>query len=130
MLYCSWNMTHDGCNCYFSFLAIFCPFTPITAQKMKILQKWKKLLQISSFYTSATKIMIICYTVPEIWHVTEISVIFHFWLFFALLPPNLPKKWKFHKNEKNTWRFNHFTQLHQKSWSYAIQFLRYGAWWM
>ena len=36
MLYCSWNMLSDGCNCYFSFWAIFCPFTPVTAQKMKI----------------------------------------------------------------------------------------------
>ena len=26
MLYCSWNMACDGCNCCFSFWAIFCPF--------------------------------------------------------------------------------------------------------
>ena len=38
MLYCSWDMVCDGCNCYFSFWAIFCPFTPLTAQKMKILK--------------------------------------------------------------------------------------------
>ena len=36
MLYCSWDMVHDRCNCYFSFWAIFCPFTPLTAQKIKI----------------------------------------------------------------------------------------------
>ena len=30
MLYCSLYMVHDRCNCYFSFQAIFCPFTPIT----------------------------------------------------------------------------------------------------
>ena len=36
MLYCSWHMTGDRCNCYFWFWAIFCPFTPITAWKMKI----------------------------------------------------------------------------------------------
>ena len=28
--------------------------------------------------------MIICYTVPEIWHVMDVIVIFHFGLFFAL----------------------------------------------
>ena len=33
-------------------------------------------MEISSFYTSKPKIMIICYTVPEIWSVTDI-VIFH-----------------------------------------------------
>ena len=27
MLYCSWDMVHDICH-YFSFWAIFCPFTP------------------------------------------------------------------------------------------------------
>ena len=27
-LYCSWDMVCDGCNCYFSFWAIFCLFTP------------------------------------------------------------------------------------------------------
>ena len=36
--------------------------------------------------------MIIGYTVPEIWHVTDVIVIFHFGLFFALLPPNSRKK--------------------------------------
>ena len=40
MLYCSWDMVCDGYNCYFSFWAIFCPFTSLTAQKMKISQKW------------------------------------------------------------------------------------------
>ena len=33
MLYCFWDMARDGCNCYFSFWAIFCPFAPLTAQK-------------------------------------------------------------------------------------------------
>ena len=28
-------MMRDGCNCYFSFWAIFCPFTHLTVQKMK-----------------------------------------------------------------------------------------------
>ena len=26
MLYGSWDMVHNGCKCYFSFWAIFCPF--------------------------------------------------------------------------------------------------------
>ena len=42
MLYCSWDMVGDRCNCYFPFWAIFCPFTPLTAQKIKFLKKWKK----------------------------------------------------------------------------------------
>ena len=45
-----------------SYWAIFCPFTPLTAQKMKM-----KAPGDTSFYTIAPKIIIIGYTVPEIW---------------------------------------------------------------
>ena len=41
-------------------------------------------MEILTFYTSAPKIMIIGYTVSEIWHVTD--CFFHFGLFFAILP--------------------------------------------
>ena len=42
MLYCSLDMAHTGCNCYFSFQAIFFPFTSLTtAQKIKIKNKKK-----------------------------------------------------------------------------------------
>ena len=58
MLHYSWDMMHDWCNSYFLFWAIFRPFTPLTTQKIKILKKWKKQLEISSFYTCVLKIMI------------------------------------------------------------------------
>ena len=145
MLYCSWDMVHDRCNC-FHFGLFFCPFTPQQPEKSKFwkneknpgyiiilymctlndnhmmygfwdmkhgvwqteffvilnhflpfylpknlknqnFEKLKKLLELLSFYTSAPKIMIICYTVPEIWQMTDVIVIFHFGLFFALLAP-------------------------------------------
>ena len=35
VLYFSWDMARDTCNCYFSFWVIFCLFTPLTAQKLK-----------------------------------------------------------------------------------------------
>ena len=44
-------------------LGSFLLFYPLTAQKTKISQKWKIHLEISSFYTSAPKIMIIYYTI-------------------------------------------------------------------
>ena len=98
-------------------------------EKMKISEKLKKLLKIPSFYTIVPKIMIIGYTVSEIWHVTDKIVIFHFGLFVALLPhpPLEAQKIKFLKKWKNTWRYNHFTQLDQKLWLDDIRFLRYGA---
>ena len=85
MLYCSWDKPCDGCNCYFSFWAIFSPFTLLTAQKIKISKKRKQHHKISLFYTNAPKIMIICYSVLDIWHVMDVIVIFHFGFFFALL---------------------------------------------
>ena len=65
MLYCSWDMAHEECN-YFSFWAIFCSFTPLTALKIKISKKSKKTLEISSFYICVPKIMIRWCTVSEI----------------------------------------------------------------
>ena len=46
------------------------------------------------------KIMIICFTVPEILWVMDVIAIFHFRLFFALLPPNSLKNENFKKKKK------------------------------
>ena len=72
MLYRSLDMVRNRCSRYFSFWAIFCPFTSVTAQKLifkkmrKKKKEKKKRLEISSFYINVLKIMIICYIVPEI----------------------------------------------------------------
>ena len=52
MLYCSWDIASDGCNCYFSFWGVFCPFTPITAHKNQNEKKKKEknARKYSSFY--------------------------------------------------------------------------------
>ena len=53
-----------------------------------------------------------------------VIVIFHFALFIPLLPTDNPKNQNFEKMKKrNTWRYHPFTQVYQKPWSYAIQFL-------
>ena len=88
MIYSSWDTVRDRCNCYFSFWANFCPFIPLTAQKIKIWKNekntWK--YHISSFCICVPKIMIWWCMVPEIWCVTDI-IISHFGLFFTLLSP-------------------------------------------
>ena len=62
----------------------FLPFYPPNSSKNQNLKKWKKSLEISSFYTSVPKIMIICYTVPEIWCMTDgFFFFFSFWVFFS-----------------------------------------------
>ena len=91
-------MAHDGCNCYFLSWAIFCPFTPLTAWKMNISRKWKKCLEISTFYTSVPKIMVISYTIPDTWHVTHVIIIFHFGYSLPFYLPaaqkiKISKKW-------------------------------------
>ena len=112
----------------FFILCYFLPFYPSNNPKNQNFKKWRKPLKISSSYTSVPKIMIICYTVPEIWCVTDI-IIFHFGLFLPFYPLTA-QKIKISKNKKNPWRYHHFTQVYQKSWSYAILFLRHGMWWM
>ena len=54
----------------------------------------------SPFYTSVPKIMIICYTFPEIWHVTDIIFIFHFWLFLPYYTPSDLKNLNLKKMKK------------------------------
>ena len=68
MLYCSWDKARDKGNCYFSFWAIFCPFTPLTAQKLKISKTYKKILDISFILTSSVS----CREVRDSW-ITEVS---------------------------------------------------------
>ena len=48
MIYGSWDMERNGHN-FLSFWTVFCSFTYLTTQKIKILEKWKKSLEILSF---------------------------------------------------------------------------------
>ena len=96
-LHCFWNMACDGSN-YFSLWAIFCPFTPVTAWKMTIPQKFKKALKISPFHTSVPKMMIIyiiysIYTVPKIWY-DECNCYYLFWAIFYPFTPLTAQKMK------------------------------------
>ena len=115
----------------FAILDNFLPIYFLKTRKSKFWKNEKRHLEISSFYKIVPKIRIMCYTAPEIWHITDvIIVIFHFGLFFALLLPLTAQEMKiFLKNEKNAWRCHHFTQVYQKSW-YDKMFLKYGAWQM
>ena len=97
------------------------PFTPLAARKMKISKIWiKKAWRYQHFthvYQKSWSYAILFLR----YGVTDAIVIFHFGIFFALLPPHLPKKWKFQKNEKekkkNAWRCHHFT----KNYDYGVR---------
>ena len=66
---------------------LFALFTPVKPKKSKFLKKRKRWLEISPFYKCVPKLMIRSCTVPKIWCMTDVIVIFHFGLFFALLLP-------------------------------------------
>ena len=106
-------------------LGHFLPFYPPKNSKNQNFEKWKNLLEIS-FYTCVPKITIIWCMVPEIWSATD-KTFCHYGPFFALLPPYGPRKSKFWKNEKNTWRYYHFTHVYHKWQSYDVWFLSYWA---
>ena len=63
------------------FLPFYFPNSPKNQNEKKKKEKREKHFEISSFYNSAPKIIIICYTVSEIWCITDVIVIFNFGLF-------------------------------------------------
>ena len=69
-------------------------YFPNSPKTWKFQNNAKKRLEISSFFTNVPKI-IICYTVPEIWCLMDVIVVFHFGIFFALLAPSSPKNENF-----------------------------------
>ena len=83
---------------FLTFCVIFCPFTKLTTLKIKILKKWKK----NTWRYHHFIIVCIKVSVPP-----------------QKQPPPPAERRGVHTM---------FMQVHQKSWSYAILFLRYGTW--
>ena len=126
MMHGSWDMKRDRIFCHFG--PTFA-FLLLTTKKIKILKKWKKTpwdIIILHMYTIKDNHMM--YGSWIIKHNTEFFVILSYFLHFY--PPNNPKNQNLEKMKKNPWRYHHFTIVYQKSWSYAILFLRYGVWQM
>ena len=72
---------------FFCHLRPFFPhFTPLTAQKLKSSKNEKNTRRYHHFPQVYQKSWS-CYTVPEVWHVIGVIVVFHLGLIFALLPP-------------------------------------------
>ena len=111
MLYCSWDIAHNRCNCYFSFWAIFFPFTSLTVWKMKI--KKKKLKK-----KTPGNIIILQWCIKNHDHMLccswdmvgdRCSCYFSFWAIFCPFTLLTTQNSNFLKNEKNTCRYHHFT---------------------
>ena len=114
---------------YFSFGAIFCPPPPLTAPKMKISKAMKKTPGDVIILHKCTKNhdhMVYCsWDMACDGRTCYFSFCAIFWPF---TPPKSPKNQNFKKKEENSWRYHHFTQMHQKLWLDDLWFLRYGAW--
>ena len=104
-------------------------FYPPKNPKIQNFEKWKNLLEISSFYTYVPKITIIWCTVTEIRSETDRNFC-HFGPFFALLPPpapNDPENQNFEKKMKKISGDIILLYIHvfHKWRSYDIWFLKY-----
>ena len=123
------QQTECFCHCG-QFFALLTPPLSQAARKIKIWKKWKRLLEISSFYKIVPKNhdhMLYCS-----WDMVcdGCNCYFSFWaMLFPFTPPNNHKRWEIWNNEKKVLGY-HFTEVYQKSWSYAILLLRYGTWQM
>ena len=122
ILYCSWDMTHYRCNCYFSFWAIFCPFTPSLPEKWKFQKKMKKRPGDIIILHKCTKNHhhMLCWS----WDMVcdRCNCYFSFWAFFAL-PPNSPKNKNFKKMKKTP---KDIIILHMCTINYCH--IMYGSW--
>ena len=139
MRYSSWDMKWDIIFSHFRpFFVLLPDYWP---RKLKFGKRCRKHVEILSFYTCVLLIKAI--GMYDVWflryEVQQMERFCHCGKLFALLslpppspflPPNNPQNKNLRENEKNTLRYHHLTQLYQKSWSYAILFLRYRAWCM
>ena len=112
---------------FFVLLQPPCPSPHLTSQRIKILRKWKNICRYHHF----TQVYHKCLSYG-IWflryEVHQSEFFCHLGLFFFLFCLYSPKNNNLKKmKKKNHWRY-YFTQVYQKSWSYAILFLTYDAW--
>ena len=121
MIYGSWNIRCNRQN-FLSFWAIFCPFCPLTTQKITTLKLKKNKKHLEIFNENDNHMMYGCWDMEP-----DRQNFLSFWTVFYHLLPHGPRKSKFWKNEKNIWRYYHFTNVYQKWQSYDVWFLRYGV---
>ena len=114
-----WSAT----DTFFVILGHCLPFYPSHNPKKQNFEKLKKTPGVISILHKCTKNHNHMLYFPKTWRVTDVIFIFHFCPF----APLMAQKIKILKDEKNAWRYDHFTHAYQKLWSHAVRFLRYGV---
>ena len=90
-----WNVTE-----FFVILGHFLPFYPTNNPKNQNFEKMKKTTGDIIILYTCIKNHDHMYTIPEIWHMTDVIYISYFGPFSAILPPKSPKKQNFKKWKK------------------------------
>ena len=124
MIYSSWNIEQNILKLVI--LAHFLPFCPLKNPKIRILKNERICWRYHHFTHVCEKsqsydALFLRYGVRQ----TECFVIVDH--FLPLHSPMDPENQNFEKNEKNTWRYYHFTNVYHKWQSYDIWFFRYGV---
>ena len=116
MIYGSWNIRSNRQK-FLIFWAIFCPFSPLTIWKIKILTLKKTpgdiiILHICTLHDN--------HMMYGSWDKEHNDIIFcHSGPFFALLPPMDQENQNFFKNGKSTWRYCPFTSINDSHMMYG-----------
>ena len=122
-----WFLRYDAWRTeFFVIWNVFCHFTPLTTWKIQILKNWQKtpgyIITLHMCAINDNQMMYGSWDIER-----ERQIFLSFWtIFCSFYPRNNPKYQNFEKMKKSTWRY--FTKVYQKSESYVILFLRYGAW--
>ena len=127
MMYGFWDMKHDRQN-FLSFWTIFCPFTLPKKPKTQNFEKLKKIpgdIIILWKYAKNHDHMLYCSLAMVHNGCHFFFILGYFCPFNSLTARKIIIK---KKKENKAWRYHHFTIVYQKSWWYAILFLRYGVW--
>ena len=84
---------------FFVILCRFLLFSPPNNPKKKDLKEWKKLWEMSSFYSCVPQMTILWCMVPEIWSAAD-RIVCHVGLFLSTYPPNNVENQDFEKMNK------------------------------
>ena len=113
MMYGSWDMKFNRQN-YFVILGHFLPFTPLTAQKIKISKMNKTHEDIIILHKFTKKHDHPLYCSRDVAR-DRCNCYFILGYTFSFYPPNSPKNENFKALKKKPWIYHHFTQEYQKS---------------
>ena len=126
-MYSSWDMSAtDRIFCHYGvFFALLPPYAPRKSKfwKKKQTNKLEDIV-ILQMFTINDSHMICGFSDIECNRQNVFVILDRFLPFY---PPNNPKNRNFEKLKRVPLEYHHFTQVYQKSWSYAILLLRYGV---